>query len=195
MSDSTPYSQTPSYEWYALVSASTKLEQGDFLDNFPIITEPDSDILTSDTGQVDTPATLETYNVVIMTQSCDLPTLQVNDRVILCPRYVLSEATNHEGKSYNSKDYWNKLIRGTLVSAHLTNKCQIQGHEFDYQIIDLQRIFSVPLSSVQRVATQQVGRIRLLPPYREHLAQAFARQFMRVGLPIDLPQDYPYQKQ
>ena len=24
-------------------------------------------------------------------------------------------------------------------------------------------------------------------PYREHLAQAFARYFMRVGLPVDIP--------
>jgi hypothetical protein len=27
----------------------------------------------------------------------------------------------------------------------------------------------------------------LLPPYREHLSQAFARFFMRVGLPVDIP--------
>ncbi len=27
-------------------------------------------------------------------------------------------------------------------------------------------------------------RLRLLPPYREHLSQAFARFFMRVGLPV-----------
>jgi hypothetical protein len=29
--------------------------------------------------------------------------------------------------------------------------------------------------------------VRLLPPYREHLAQAFARFFIRVGLPVDVP--------
>jgi hypothetical protein len=27
----------------------------------------------------------------------------------------------------------------------------------------------------------------LLPPYREHLSQAFARFFMRVGLPVEVP--------
>ena len=30
-------------------------------------------------------------------------------------------------------------------------------------------------------------KVRILPPYREHLAQAFARFFMRVGLPVDVP--------
>jgi len=29
-------------------------------------------------------------------------------------------------------------------------------------------------------------RIRLLPPYREHLSQSFARYFMKVGLPQDI---------
>jgi len=32
------------------------------------------------------------------------------------------------------------------------------------------------------------NRLRLLPPDREHLAQAFARFFMRAGLPIDIPE-------
>jgi hypothetical protein len=30
---------------------------------------------------------------------------------------------------------------------------------------------------------------RLLPPYREHLSQSFARYFMRVGLPVDIPRE------
>jgi hypothetical protein len=29
--------------------------------------------------------------------------------------------------------------------------------------------------------------LRLLPPYRKHLSQSFARFIMRVGLPIDIP--------
>jgi len=36
-------------------------------------------------------------------------------------------------------------------------------------------------------AKQKDQRLRLLPPYREHLSQAFARFFMRVGLPSDIP--------
>jgi hypothetical protein len=40
---------------------------------------------------------------------------------------------------------------------------------------------------VREVAAEQGDGIRLLPPYREHLAQAFARFFMRVALPVDIP--------
>jgi hypothetical protein len=34
------------------------------------------------------------------------------------------------------------------------------------------------------------ARFRLLPPYREHLSQAFARFFMRVGLPIPIEKSW-----
>ena len=37
------------------------------------------------------------------------------------------------------------------------------------------------------IAERGTKRLRLLPPYREHLSQAFARFFMRVGLPVDIP--------
>ena len=40
---------------------------------------------------------------------------------------------------------------------------------------------------VRELAASQGPRLRLNPPYREHLAQAFARFFMRVGLPVDIP--------
>jgi hypothetical protein len=45
-------------------------------------------------------------------------------------------------------------------------------------------IFTVPRSFLEALLQeQQLPRLRLLPPYREHLSQAFARFFMRVGLP------------
>jgi len=47
-------------------------------------------------------------------------------------------------------------------------------------------LFGVHLSTLKELAAQQALRQRLLPPYREHLAPAFARFFMRVGLPIDV---------
>lgn len=52
--------------------------------------------------------------------------------------------------------------------------------QFDHPIVLDKEIIANHLA-------QQNSRLRLLPPYREHLAQAFARSFMRVGLPIDIP--------
>jgi hypothetical protein len=69
----------------------------------------------------------------------------------------------------------------------LLNRCNLTGFETDYLICDFRSLFGVHLTTLNDLAAQQSPRLRLLPPYREHLAQAFARFFIRVGLPIDVP--------
>ena len=59
----------------------------------------------------------------------------------------------------------------------------------DYYIINFKDIFSIPVSMAKKIACQNGKRLRLCPPYREHLSQAFARYFMRVGLPININMD------
>lgn len=177
----------PTFSWYTTVPNIKPLEQGDLLNRFPVINLPAS--LTERPAEMEVIS--QSFNVVVMTQSCDIVKFSDEDSVILCPRYSLSEAKTRTGKTLNNKDGWNKLRKGSYVSLHLINKCSLINHEFEYQVIDLQRIFTVPLSLVKQVAVNQGERVRLLPPYREHLAQAFTRQFMRVGLPIDLPQEFP----
>ena len=182
--------EQPEFTWYIVVQGG-ELEQGDFLRDFPILIQPDT-IPTSKEAlnQLSTEFTIEVdnvllYDVVVMTQSCDFNKLHDEDLVTLCP-------TSSYRDLYD-KGRWKPLREGRVIGAHLLNRCDLDGHEFEYQIVDLTRIFSVPYSFVKKVALERGERVRLLPPYREHLAQAFARRFMRVGLPIDLPSDYPYQ--
>ena len=185
----------PTFEWYALVPSSGPLEQGDLIDNFPLLIPPPSLAAIREPAadqSVEVESRFEKYNVIVITQSCDLVDLRDEDQVILCPRYDLNTATTRSGKSLGNKDGWNKLTRGFIIGAHLISRCDLNGHEFDYQVIDLQRVFTAPLSLVSQVAAAQGDRVRLLPPYREHLSQAFTRQFMRVGLPIPLPARFPY---
>ncbi len=45
-------------------------------------------------------------------------------------------------------------------------------------------VFTLPRPVLESLLKARgVSRPQLLPPYREHLSQAFARFFMRVGLP------------
>jgi len=54
----------------------------------------------------------------------------------------------------------------------------------EIRVVDFQDLFTVPRSFLEALLRKrQTARLRLLPPYREHLSQAFARFFMRVGLP------------
>jgi len=190
--------QEPGFDWYTVVSNTSPLEQGDLLNNFPIIVIPPSiaDIPDKPIGEqieAKEPYKVKTYNVIVMTQSCDFAKLKDEDEIILCPLFNYSELFSKEPKKWGP-DQWKNLINGRIIHIYIVNKYDAQDHKFDYQVVDLRRIFSVPLSLVKKVATNQNSRVRLLPPYREHLAQAFARQFMRVGLPIDLPREFPYKK-
>jgi hypothetical protein len=173
------------YSWYSIIGKESPLEQGDFIDNFPIPQYSVDLIDTADGKSV--PTTISTFNVIVMTQSCDLAQMEDDDDVILCPR-----SNYEEVDQYKSEDNWNKLIKGNYISSHLLNRCNIEGYIFDYQIVNLKKIFPIPFSYVNRVIQGNGERVRLLPPYREFLAQAFARQFMRIGLPIDIPKEYPY---
>ena len=77
--------------------------------------------------------------------------------------------------------------RGVLPGFHILAACGVPGFEREVRIADFRRVYSLPVPFVRRQAENAGGRLRLLPPYREHLSQAFARFFMRVGLPTNIP--------
>ena len=76
--------------------------------------------------------------------------------------------------------------RAGIRLVHVLNECKI-GREFDFMLVNLTEVLSIDVPTLQEFAGKQNPRVRLNPPYREHLSQAFARLFMRVGLPVDIP--------
>lgn len=163
------------FDWYAVPDGDAPLEQGDILEQIEVpLAEgpPDED------GNV--AAKLATMNAIVISQSCDLAKAQFT-RVALCPVFDLNffkergPETDPEG-----------LRRGKYVSYHLLNRSELEGFERDFRVVDFRTIHQMAKAVLQDAAAAG-QRIRLLPPYREHLAQAFARSFMRVGLPIDIP--------
>jgi hypothetical protein len=77
--------------------------------------------------------------------------------------------------------------KGKFGYYHVLNRCEVAGLELDFMLIDFHEVFTLSIDLVRQFARNQEQRPRLLPPYREHMAQAFARLFMRVGLPSDIP--------
>jgi len=54
----------------------------------------------------------------------------------------------------------------------------------EHRIVDFHYVYTVPRAFLDDlIAERGAKRLTLLPPYREHLSQSFARYFMRVGLP------------
>jgi len=167
------------YPWYDVVDGGEELLQGDFINECPVVVPP-SEI--SDEVQV----RVFNYNVIIISQSCDLGQRNL-DLVLVCPLWSLSD---FEMKSsfYKSRRGKEALRRGYLPGYHLLNKSDLEGFRTDdYLVVDFRSVYSVPFDFILDLSAKRGRRLRLLPPYREHLSQAFARFFMRVGLPVDIP--------
>ena len=165
------------YPWYQLIEGK-EIFQGDIVNSCPLIISPST---IKDVIKVDV---LE-YDVIVMSQSCDL--VQKNlELVLICPIWPLNEFEN-KNPSYKNPKMEESLRRGYSPGYHMLNKCRIDGFETDYLIVDFRSIYSVSFDFLADLAERKGKRVHLLPPYREHLSQAFARFFMRVGLPVDIP--------
>lgn len=167
------------YPWYAIVEGKEPLRQGDFINSCPIVI-PRANI---ELGKVT--AEVMEYDVAIMSQSCDLEQRKI-DLVLVCPVWLLSEFEkgNEFFRSTKGKE---QLRQGNVPGYHLLDRCKADGFERDYLIVDFRSVYGVPFDFILELARKSGGRLRLLPPFREHLSQAFARFFMRVGLPADIP--------
>jgi hypothetical protein len=167
--------------WYEAVEGGT-LEQGDLLlqcpvfvphlESFPLVENQDVDIF------------IQYFDVIVMTQSCDLENGKTQD-VVLCAHWDLEGAKKHDPALARSGAL-SEIKSGRRPRYTLLNRSEQTEPALGLRIVDCGKVFCLPLTFVQSLAVQQGPRLRLLSPYREHLSQAFARFFMRVGLPQDI---------
>jgi hypothetical protein len=168
------------YPWYQVVRGDN-LQQGDILDACPVFALP-VDFTPADTGAL---LPWRERDVVVMTQSCDLARGREKvTEVLLCPIWSRSELT--EGYLSTLKGL-EDARRGNLPGFHVLAACDLPECPREARIVDFRRVYSLPVAFMRQQGVSADHRLRLLPPYREHLAQAFARFFMRIGLPTDIP--------
>lgn len=154
-------------KWYEKVEDGSIL-QCDILHNFTITEVPiDSDVATSNQ-----------YNVIVMTQSCDITD---SKHIILCPVWTRKEIEEQyptffaDGKIGTLKKY-------QIVGYHPIDECNIEGFKIPWRVVQFKRIFEARKTDVTKHVKDSEPHLRLLSPYRELLTQEFARYFMRVGL-------------
>jgi hypothetical protein len=136
---------------------------------------------------------------IVMSQACDLENEKVTN-VILCPIHpedALRPEWERDMTAANQKPTdkaWKSFLKN-LRDGRVWNLALLEGRpaadavtpSVPRQVVDFQLIYTLPRTFLTVVAGLNPGtRLRLLPPYREHLSQAFARYFMRVGLPEDI---------
>jgi hypothetical protein len=168
------------YPWYEQIKKSDNLMQGDFVPDCPIIIPPED-------FQGDKKLNVKLTNSIILSQSCDLEHNKI-DIVLVCPYYNLETLLeNHPDNKQNSNKTRTRVIdnlkQGHYHSYHLMQK-DINLNIADNIVVDFRNVYGIGYDFLKQHIYKLETRIRLLPPYREYLSQAFARYFMRVGLPI-----------
>ncbi len=169
------------YPWYE-VAEGPALGQGDLLRQCPVVV-PSADMafpLVDDTAVAD----ILTFDLVVVTQSCDLANDKVTD-VILCPHWDLTDAALVD-PVLRRRDFQRDVLAGRRYRYTMLAASEIPNMPMGTRIVDFGRVFCLPKAFLRPFAANQGARLRLCPPYREHLSQAFARFFMRVGLPQDI---------
>lgn len=125
------------------------------------------------------------YDVVVLSHSCDLAQGKLV-MIQVCPFWDL-EALAERVEYFRGKRGREEIRRGNAPGYHLLNRSEIAELPTGLLVVDFRSQFAANASTLKSLAIGQKPRLRLLPPYREHLAQALARFYMRVGLPIDIP--------
>lgn len=118
---------------------------------------------------------------IIMTQSCDL----VGNKapfVALCPIYTLAEFEEQSPRFQNRKE-WEQVRKGRIEGLHMLGAIEEPFENHQSFVVNFRQIYSLPVQHLCRHAESLGTRWRLKSPYLEHFSQAFARFFMRVGLP------------
>ncbi len=190
--------------WYEAVAADAPITQGDLLENFPLVGWKSDAIQVAqdkNLGELLRGATeIVQANALVMTQACDLEHEKVTN-VILCPFESLAEhfslwkdamlAGNQTPGKKAWRRYCDDIRDGFVWSMTILAAGESGDLSTPHLVVDFREIFTLPRTFIESLVSQRTTpRLRLLPPYREHLSQAFARFFMRVGLPVPIDADW-----
>jgi hypothetical protein len=183
------------YPWFGQHLKRDGLEQGLILPDFPIpdYSQVDYKALASD-EDVALPISITKADLIIMTQACDLKNDKVK-YVTLCPIYSLNEyLIDNKLSKQESNSLIASLNSNQTINLRMLNRPDINpyGGAFDdHLLVKFDELVVFPVGLVKQALQYQGRMIKLLPPYREALSQAFGIFFMRVGDPQDRERAYP----
>ena len=166
--------------WYDVVTTRS-LEQGDLLPAVSVLLP----ILAVESGGSDLTAEVVTLDAIVLTQTCDIEQRKVSDLLVgavIDWDEMVDAETLRGNQTIKSKAMRQKLIEGSLPSMSLLHRND--DPPLNWSVVNFKQLFSIPLQSIESNSVlMDQPRLRLRSPYKEHLAQALARFFMRVGLP------------
>jgi hypothetical protein len=185
--------------WYEVVNVNIELTQGDIILDCPVVCWASKSI---EPGAVDSFEILKSAievvlaDVVVITQACDLEQHKV-ENAILCPHVSLDkykeewEAAMRAMSQNPTSKAWQRtcedIKNGYIWNLSMLNEGNVADLVLTHRVVGFHDVFTLPRTFLESLMqSREQPRLRLRPPYREHLSQAFARFFMRVGLPTGI---------
>jgi hypothetical protein len=129
---------------------------------------------------------VDEYDLIIVTQSCDLEQNRAR-LVAMSPAYSIAEFEKVNPR-FARRGMWNEVLKGRVEGLHLLASPTEPQNNREALVVDFREIYSLPNEYLVRRAEDSGLRWRLRSPFLEHFSQAFARFFMRVGLPSTIPE-------
>ena len=165
------------YHWYEIINGPN-LQQGDFIFKLdvPIVERTNSEEI---------PVKIETFNAIVITQSCDIPKDAI-EHVVLCPVWDIADAVRFNPR-FNHPGFLERVRKDQVLGFHLLNRCDLSGYDCDYRVVQFERVIVRPKETILEILSSQDNHLRLLPPYREQMAQRFGIFFSRVASPQEIP--------
>ena len=176
-------------DWYDVVNTAD-LEQGDILSNCPIFLIDKIDIpdLLDENGELTPVFDVVTYDVIVLTQSCDLQLGQGRQKiqhVVLCPIEKKSNIEKVVNHVLSPKGMLKKASKGEHPGFFVIEAFADSAHislDREIGVVHFQQVYTLPVAFLRDYAAMSGPRLRLKSPYREALSNRFASFFGRVAL-------------
>lgn len=183
--------------WYDAVPGDAGILQGDLILDCPLLVWKQDPKIEGEGDDEELASLFDVVaaDIVVMTQACDLEQGRVTE-VVVCSIHSLEESRALWVQKQQAagdrawRGFYDNITRGFVWNLAVLNRSEANGLKTPHRIVDFHEIYTIPLKYLQTIAVKRGPRLRLRPPYREHLSQSFARYFMRVGLPS--PVDSPW---
>lgn len=159
----------------------TRLHQGDVLLECEVLV-PGPEYGQADELDVER----EQFDVIVVTQTCDLVNPPAPRFVACCPFFSL-ELWREVNPDLASNSRLNEIASGRLEGVHLLPPADPLHEPWSSMIVDFRDVYNLPFEYLSGLAVRARPRLRLASPYLEHFSQAFALHFMRVALPLPRP--------
>ena len=183
----------PFESWYAAISDTDELYQGDILSSccVPILLS-DLPLKPEDAGTVEPEFDLQFVDLAVLTQTCDIENGHV-DQVLLVELISYEDLVKEQGEAnpvVKSTEKFKKPLSEGAVNGLFLFPHRLAEPKLPWTIADFRKLHTLPKAYLSKRAKAMGTRLRLQPPYREALSQAFARFLMRVAFDEPLTSFY-----